>query len=121
MRSNGTSIFGNKIYSIDIGVLSSQGNAFNLVGNTIRNNVIGISLVGPQGDLTFTRNNIMDNDDANLAATGEAGKTVEASNNWWGTADATVVEETIRHQNDDRSATSVIYEPIATEEILGTP
>ena len=121
VRSNGTSIFGNEIYSNDIGVLSNQGNSFNLVGNTIRNNVIGISLAGPQGDLTFTGNNIMDNSDANLAVTGEAGKTVEASNNWWGTADAALVGETIRYTMVGGSANSVVYEPVATEEILTAP
>lgn len=89
--------------------------------NTIRNNVVGISVVGPLGSLTFNGNNIMNNVDANLKVTGMGDSVVAASNNWWGTADATLVEETIRHKIDDVSLALVVYEPVATEEILKAP
>lgn len=119
VRSNGTNIVANEIYSNDIGVFSDRENSFDLLGNTIRNNVVGISLAGPQGSLRFNGNNIRDNVDANLEVTGMGEYTVDASNNWWGTAEATLVEGTIRHKFDDASLALVVYEPMATEPILG--
>ena len=86
--------------------------------NTIRNNVVGISVVGPLGSLTFNGNNIMNNVDANLKVTGMGDSVVAASNNWWGTADLELVEGTIRHKFDGASLALAVYEPIAAEPIL---
>ena len=89
-----------------------------LQGNAIRNNGVGISIAGPMGRLTFHGNNIRDNLDANLKVTGTGESTIDASNNWWGTADLELVEGTVRHKFDGASLALVVYEPIATEPIL---
>ncbi|PKB68046.1 MAG: hypothetical protein BZY81_03355 [SAR202 cluster bacterium Io17-Chloro-G4] len=118
VRSNGATIVYNEIYSNDIGVLGGGEMSFNLSGNTIRDNVVGISIDGPLGTLTFSGNNIVHNVGANLEVTGVGDSIVDAFSNWWGTADAVLVEGTIRHQFDYASLPLVVYEPVATAPIL---
>ncbi len=95
--------------------------------NSIVNNLSGI-FIGEAVYYTLpdilhiVNNNLHNNTYWNVYVdSGPSGEDIDATNNWWGTVDTSVIDEYIFDFNDDVDLAEVIYEPFATEPIPGAP
>lgn len=92
--------------------------------NSIVNNLSGI-YVGETVDfenLHIVNDNIHSNTYWNVfVGSGPSGEDIDATNNWWGTLDTSVIDEYIFDFKDDIDLAEVVYEPFATEPIPGAP
>jgi parallel beta-helix repeat protein len=79
--------------------------------NTIRNNVRGI-VVSNAPNVTVNNNNIENNGKYNFYL--YTGKNIDASNNWWGTTDTQVIENSIYDNTFEPYDGSVHINPILT-------
>lgn len=93
----------NNVHGIEIGGLGSI-----VKNNTIANNAIGVYLA--QG--YFNYNNFEDNSEYNMYVFSKSD--VNATHNWWGTTDASVIDQKIWDYTDDFSLGKVNYMPILT-------
>ena len=121
VRSSRTTITGNDIYSNDTGLITGTTYNLDLRQNTIRNNDVGIRVVGPGGNLLFNGNNFMTNALHNILVVGSGDRSVNAAGNWWGTADRDAIERSIYHKNDDEFLSTVVFEPFAVELVAAAP
>ena len=121
VRSSGVAINRNLIYSNDLGLLTGQANHMTLYRNSIRNNIEGITILGPMGNVWFNENNIEGNAEIGMSLIGTGDRSVNAANNWWGTSDKAAIENLIHHRSDDPSLSTVIYEPFAVQPIPAAP
>jgi len=119
--SSSTSITRNQIYSNDLGLLIEEAKHVNLYENTIKDNNEGIRVLGPRGNLVFTRNNILSNTEYSIRLFGSGDRDVDAADNWWGTVDRNSIEQWIVDREDTSSLRRVLYEPIATAPIENAP
>ena len=119
--SSSTSISRNQIYSNDVGLLIEQTKSATLIENTIKENNEGIRVLGPRGNVQFSRNNILHNVEFNIGIVGFGERDVDAANNWWGTVDAKSIEQSIIDGEDNSALRRVIYQPIATAPIANAP
>jgi len=110
----GNSICGNAGEGVYIGA-SNEGSTLNIVGNDIRNNggsKSGVHVEG--GDVTkasVNLNNIVDNDPFGVYYGGTDTLTLDAENNWWGTADGGAIAGMVSGPVD--------YEPYLGVELEG--
>lgn len=91
-----------------------------LTNNTITNNGRGISVLDGPG-LTVSDNNIQNSSGYDFYCWGFDGYYIAATNNWWGTTDAGLIEQKIYHYSDDLTLPQVIYQPYATVPIVDAP
>ena len=90
--------------------------------NTLTNNGYGIHMGGsrsiPFNRVIHINNNIFDNVNYNAYCfTYYTPDIVDASNNWWGTTDESLIEQGIYDYYDDLTLAKVTYTPIATAPI----
>lgn len=121
VRSNGANMFANEIHSNEIGVVTGVVSSVNMRDSTIRENNVGIQVVGPKGSVFFKGNNILDNVEFKLLIVGVGNRSVNASSSWSGTTDKTVIAGKIRDQQDDAFLSAVVFEPIALQRIATAP
>ena len=112
-----TRFVGNEIYSNDTGVIAGRFTNVFLDQQSIRNNRVGIQVVGPTGNLAVRESNITGNSEFNILVTGTGSTSVTAPGNWWGTADKERIESSIFHVVDDNTLAAVVFEPFATSRI----
>ena len=93
--------------------------------NTITNNLRGVFLSMMSTNVSISSNNLYSNSEYNLRAEGTGRstnvKSIDATNNWWGTADKTSIEQSINDHNEDLTAPTVIFIPFASALIPGDP
>lgn len=94
----------------------TQNDASQIVGNTIAYNKVGFGNPGPQQ--TISGNNFENNTDYNVQAGLYA---VSAAGNWWGTADAAAISQSIFDSNDDFSLGTIVYTPFLTSADTSAP
>lgn len=121
IRSSLTSFYGNEIYSNDIGVIAGTSTNVVLDKHTIRNNGVGIRVVGPTGTLLIRESNLMGNSEFNVLVFGTGNRSVAATGNWWGTADKERIEGAIFHVVDDGTLAEVIFQPFETARVSAAP
>ncbi|MBU3942678.1 right-handed parallel beta-helix repeat-containing protein [Patescibacteria group bacterium] len=101
--------------------LISSNFSLTLSYNDIYNNGSGIKSVNSSHleSLLIKNNNIYNHSDYNIWI-GSQGSEIDASNNWWGTTNASVIDSKIYDYYDDYilSLPKVNYQPIATSEII---
>jgi len=76
------------------------------------------------GQTVITNNNFLNNDLVIWAPEiGSGSKTVDISNNWWGTTDTNIIDDCIIDGKDDVELQIINYEPIKNSEIsdIGSP
>lgn len=120
-RTNQANMFVNEIYSNDTGIIIGGRNSVNIRLSTIRDNNIGVFVVGPDGIVTMKYNNIRNNDEFDVVVVGSGTRNVASSGTWWGTVDKAKIEEKLKHSVDDGSLSTVEFEPIASGPVLGAP
>jgi len=121
VRSSQTNMFRNEIYSNETGLLVVGMISVNLRDSTIRNNNVGIQVVGPSNQVFLKGNNIFDNLEFNILVLGISQRSVVASGSWWGTTDKVLIAKKIYDQQDDPFLTAVVFEPIALKRIAAAP
>ncbi len=84
--------------------------------NTIINNEIGISIYG---QATITDNNIIDNIKNSFSL--ESQETVDATNNWWGTADSRAVTQMVEDSKDPTNKGTVNFKPFLNHPSSSAP
>jgi parallel beta-helix repeat protein len=84
--------------------------------NTFTVNQVGI--YNPDGQLTVTGNNFVDNTLYDVEAGASA---VDAANNWWGSTDRAAIATKIYDSNDDFSLGTIIYSPFLTSANPNAP
>ncbi len=86
--------------------------------NTLTDNQIGIS-VSNSYQPTVTDNNFESNDINVKMLTGYSGnsKDISIPNNWWGTTDTAVIDQSIVDYYDDFNLGKVTYQPILTHRV----
>lgn len=84
----------------------------NIQNNTISQNTYG--LWGQTSLSTIKYNNIVDNTAESVHLT-ETGVNVDASNNWWGTTDETIISGTISDYSDHSNLGTLTFEPFLTQ------
>ncbi|VVB65954.1 Right handed beta helix region [Candidatus Gugararchaeum adminiculabundum] len=139
---NGTTIYGNAISGVGYGIVMND--VFGLVppGNNTYNNVsgnsityanIGILVANNSVNNTFEYNNIVNSTvfafvDNNTYAESGMDANVNATNNWWGTADADAINASIYDWKNDPGLGNVTfmpfltgpYSPPSSDETIGT-
>jgi parallel beta-helix repeat protein len=98
------------------GIIIVQSNptvSENVISN---NNGDGIFISNLGKPISINRNNIYSNKPYNVFLF-ETTSDVDAANNWWGTADPSVVDEFIYDKKDNDSLGSVAYQPLMEKEI----
>jgi hypothetical protein len=98
-------IFNNTNAGIDI------GSKITIRDNTITNNTVGIQ--NPIPSSTIKNNNIYANSRFNLYT--EATSDIDATYNWWGTADKQAMRQTIYYVDNNYKYGKVIFVPFLTE------
>ncbi len=80
--------------------------------NTITQNDVGISLEMPSST-TINRNNLDNNTEYNIQLSPSPlwSKTIDATNNWWGTTDAQAINQTIYDSKNDSTLGTVNFDP----------
>ncbi|MBA7552571.1 hypothetical protein ES705_45140 [subsurface metagenome] len=76
------------------------------------------------GQTVITNNNFLNNDLVIWAPEiGSGSRTVDISNNWWGTTDTSIIDSYIEDGKDDVSLQTLNYDPIKNSEInnIGSP
>ena len=122
VRSSNTAISDNEIYLNDTGLLTGEANSINLHRNIIRDNNVGIAVVGPKAGLIITENDIRDNVDFNLLVLGTGSTAnIRAFGNWWGTKDKLTIDRKIHDRKDDEELSLVILEPLALAPVNPSP
>jgi parallel beta-helix repeat protein len=93
-----------------------SGNA-QIQHNTITRNRVGIFMFDDRSSgLTIAYNNIVENSEYNIYLTRHTTPSdVEASNNWWGSTDKTVIEKSIYDYRHDFDLGKVNYTPFLRE------
>jgi PKD repeat protein len=107
-----------KIVNNSVGASGS----FSTVSNsTIKSNSeIGLNVTNVLNSICF--NNIYDNGIYNIKNHIPYGWDVNATNNWWGTTNETLIKERIYDYYDNYTFSKVLYKPYLTEPIIiGTP
>ncbi|MCW4030673.1 MAG: right-handed parallel beta-helix repeat-containing protein [Candidatus Bathyarchaeota archaeon] len=83
--------------------------------NTIINNQVGIR--DPLSSTVISHNNIVNNRDLNNTVHSlylKGPYNIDAANNWWGTTDTQLINQTIYDSQDDYNLGTVNYDPILT-------
>ena len=102
--------------------MSIYGNAKPVIkSNTIANNKIGLNVYDSKGSpsLTLSNNNFEQNSQYKiyLGQEGVYGTTapdINASNNWWGTTDTSVISQSIFDHKNNNNLGTVTFEPMLT-------
>jgi hypothetical protein len=86
-------------------------------GGAIRNNTIGINIIGMDITLpaNLTQNNIFGNTQYNLRMSMSNTTTIDATYNWWGTTDTQAINQTIRDHKTSPSVGQVNFTPFLNE------
>lgn len=84
--------------------------------NEITANQKGIFFYKAEG-MTITANNIYANLDYNLAVADEQGKDIQATGNWFGTADRVKIDELIFDGKADSTVARVVVQPFLSERV----
>lgn len=84
--------------------------------NEITANQKGIFFYKAEG-MTITANNIYANRDYNLAVADEQGKDIQATGNWFGTADRSKIDELIFDGKADSTVARVVVQPFLSERV----
>ena len=113
-----------------VGILSHNYISSNITGvnvffklatfslNTITANSKGVFLLGQ--DDVIQDNNIFGNSSLNMDTCFFPGDgTVNATNNWWGTTDASAIETKICHHADDLAYPTVTFQPFESAAVAG--
>jgi parallel beta-helix repeat protein len=106
-------------YNSGIGV-SVTGNANPTIeNNTVTLNYAGLNFYDNPGSLIILNNNIYGNNRYNVlmgqeGVYGSTAESIDASYNWWGTTDKTVIDQKIYDYTDDSNLGKVNYTPILT-------
>ncbi|MGD6852613.1 MAG: hypothetical protein ACQCN6_11190 [Candidatus Bathyarchaeia archaeon] len=79
--------------------------------NTIANNTVGI--YAAEASLIIY-NNLENNVEYNLHLNPDTAANIDASENWWGTTDFTIIDQKIYDYNDDFNLGKVTYTPVLT-------
>jgi hypothetical protein len=110
-------IFYNKGFGICIAFSSSY--TFSITRNVIVGNYNGIYLYWHETDLSINYNDIYQNNNKNiLIRSGSGGnENINATNNFWGTTNTTIIDEYIHDFFDDYNLGKVIYKPFSTSQI----
>jgi hypothetical protein len=93
-----------------------EGGNADIESNTITNNRIGIH--NPLGGSSIHNNNILSNAVNSVTATKPD---VAAANNYWGTTDLAVVNQTIYDHCDDQQWGTIMYSPILSSPSSSAP
>jgi hypothetical protein len=88
--------------------------------NTISQNTIGIQTSDYDGNATVTNNNIYENTEFNFKLTQDS-KDVKATNNWWGSTDASVISQKIYDRQFDFNLGNVLTDPILQSPVSNAP
>lgn len=100
-----------------VGVFGAFGN---ITGSTITNNTqSGLEVFGLSGEIS--QNNIYGNGIYNIRNHIPFGQDVNATQNWWGTTDKTLIEGYIHDYYDDYNLSRVVVEPFLTSQIPEFP
>jgi hypothetical protein len=105
----------NATSTIQNNVLANNNVGISVTGiirdNTIANNLVA-GIWGPLSSSTITQNNIYDNaQNVHLTEPDD----IEAVNNWWGTTDASAINQTIwDHKNDPSNLGTLNFDPYLT-------
>ena len=85
-----------------------------ITNNTITQNSVGVKIDGEAQYLTFQNNNLQDN--LNYSIYFAIGETTDlnASNNWWGTTDQSIINQTIYDSKNDFNLGTVNFQPVLT-------
>jgi len=103
------------------GIYMLNGTGANITGNKIIRNNYGIYIYPTQSDPSkpsINNNFIYNNASLNVYASGHqnfSGRTINAKNNWWGSADPVVIASTIYDRNDNANSPLVDFDPFKTE------
>jgi sugar lactone lactonase YvrE len=90
--------------------LSIEASGQTTISNSlITDNAVGIKIQGTSGNFDIQNNNFLRN--KTYAVENLNKRTVEAFNNFWGTTDATEIENLIHHYNDDDTVGEVNHAP----------
>jgi hypothetical protein len=89
-------------------------------GSVIEDNTVGISADVESNNDHVNGNDIQGNSRYNIAVTGNPNDTLDATNNWWGTTDATAIQRTIYDCFFDLTRPCVIFQPFITTPPCGT-
>jgi parallel beta-helix repeat protein len=101
----------NLIENNDGAGISAYGVGPRIEHNVIRGNGTGVA-VGEQTSITINMNDLYGNDTYEVAVGAPGGGTIDATMNWWGTADPAVIEERIHDSADDPTLlTVVVFDP----------
>jgi hypothetical protein len=96
-----------------VGVFGAFGN---ITGSTITNNTqSGLEVFGLSGGIN--QNNIYGNGIYNIRNHIQFGQDVNATQNWWGTTNKTLIEAYIHDYYDDYNLSRVVVEPFLTSQI----
>lgn len=108
--ASSATIQGNLIIDNQIGIsVRSEQDTSVLNHNTIIDNKIGLRT--PTSGTKVNNNNFEKNTDYNLVAGNSA---VDATNNWWGSTDSSVIDNKIWDNTDDFNLGKVNYKPFLT-------
>jgi len=100
-----------------VGVFGSFGS---ITGSTIVNNTQeGLEVFGLSGGIN--QNNIYGNGIYNIRNHIQFGQDVNATMNWWGTTNKTLIETYVYDYNDDYNLSTVVVEPFSTIQIPEFP
>jgi hypothetical protein len=110
--NSGTVIQNNAIDNNKVGVSGTGGSIGTVQSNTISNNW-GAGIWGATSTAAIHNNNIVSNVQ-NMHLT-ETGINVDASNNWWGTADQEAINQTIWDHKDASNLGTVNFVPFLTQ------
>ena len=88
--------------------------------NTFSRNTVGIQTGYYDGNATISGNNIYENTEYNFKLL-QSIKDVKASNNWWGTTDASVINQKIYDNQMDFNLGHVITVPLMSSPASGAP
>ncbi len=126
-------ISGNQVYGCETGIIVESAGLVQITGNSIFNNTngmdlrrnasiqdnnisqnsVGILMQGETSSATIINNNIQNNSAYNFKLQGA--KNVTIANNWWGTADAVSINQTIFDNKNDFNVGTVSFTPFLTE------
>jgi Periplasmic copper-binding protein (NosD) len=101
------------------GIWVHEGLDAQVAYNDIKKNCYGVYLDKAE-PLKISRNNIWGNEEYNMAMARKTTSGVDASDNWWGTADPLKIKGKLFDKRTDASLGLITYEPFLKEQVADT-
>jgi len=110
-------ISNNEIFQCNNAGINIYGESSPIINkNTIRQNNMGILFDQSfSGSPTISMNNILDNDNSNIAL--RSAESVDVIDNWWETTDPTEIQDKLHDIQDQPAFEKVAFEPFLTEPV----